>query len=247
MTLRAADSVDWSLHPLELTMLLERFGRDRLPYPLRSRLDAVTGSEVALHRDAADHRVDGLLDVDLELAVNILLTPTYRVEMLGRTDDGTALRSLTAVRGQSAVVLVQEPGPTADLGGTVHLGFTATSRAIRRSLSILPHTEPGSHRPITVQRTRSRHSVLDRVSTEPTADRFDRIFAPPRSGVGAVTVAPGPAIDNRPEYDAEGFFWIDVEGDGRYLVHSGDTVAARPAADDDIVDEIARLARAVVQ
>lgn len=247
MTLRTADSVDWSLHPLELTMLLERFGRDRLPYPLRSRIDADTGSEVALHRDAAARRIDELLDADLELAANTMLTPTYRVEMLGRCEDGTILRSLTAVRGTSAVVLVQDPGPNADVGGTVHVGFTATSRAIRRSLAVLPHVRPGSHRPIAVQRKRSRHSVLDRVSTEQSAEQFDLIFARPRSGVGAFTIAPGPAIDNRPEYDAEGFFWIDLQGDGRYLVHSGDAVAARPAADDDFIDEIARLARVVVR
>lgn len=72
------------------------------------------------------------------------------------------------------------------------------------------------------------------------AARIRRLLQRPRSGIGQILVAAG--SDPKPTGVLS---WIDLTGDGRYLVHASRHIDITPATPDTAVEWLRRLLRSV--
>jgi len=74
------------------------------------------------------------------------------------------------------------------------------------------------------------------VRSATTAARIRALLDLPRNGVGQVTVTTG--VDQPASSASRAFSWIDVSGDGRYLVRTESEVEIRPLSVADFTAEL---------
>lgn len=241
----AAIAGRWRFTALEFDLLWRLHGRDRLPYPMQFRGDAVT---VAAHdrarRDAA-RRIRTLLDEELHAALSVLLAPTVRVEVCGF--HGAALASVTrlhaGIGGEVGVVAQQLPGTDLDCGGEVLVSSGPAARVAEAVVAAVPATARGSGRGVTPRRAGASPAaglLLRQVGGRDREENLRTFFARPRTGVGEIGVHPGPAVDWRPTEDGSVVHWIDF-ADGRYLVRGGDEVEALPVSGEEFTAHLRTL------
>ncbi|MEH6794327.1 MAG: ESX secretion-associated protein EspG [Rhodococcus sp. (in: high G+C Gram-positive bacteria)] len=237
----------WTLQGIDFMMLCSRYGRDRLPYPLAVTMDVDTVDELRQLRQEASARIDALMNDELSTAVRTVVDPIVRVECRGETTDSphTGLRAHAAIRHDVAAVLTQQPGPDASCGGAVTIELTSPTRAPARVLGSLPADVAGRRPAARLEHATaaatSGGSHLSTATRAATADeQFRSFFDRPRSAVGEILVARGRTYDNRRDTDAVSFFWMDFEQDGRYLVHSAESIDIVPADTAGLASEIGR-------
>lgn len=237
----------WVFAGLEFRILMERHGRDRLPFPLQFRPTVDSAADYHRQRHEANVRVTGIFDDDLRRAVHALIEPEYRIEIVGHSRSSgraiaTKLRSHTAVRHDAGVVLVQQPGCDDATGGDVTVTLAAHHRAPALALAALPSCRAGTHPRIDVPRPvgGSDAGVLRNATRTTGEEQFDRLLARPRSSAGEILVCPGSSIDGRPEDSMTGFHWVDIADDGRYVILQGQTASLLPAADRELENEVRR-------
>ncbi|MDQ1179106.1 ESX secretion-associated protein EspG [Rhodococcus sp. SORGH_AS_0301] len=143
-----------------------------------------------------------------------------------------------------AVVVVQDPGPTSDTGGTVHVHAVPPERMTHTLTAALPHRRAGRVTPSSVSRddvVRVPSSHLHDSRGDTDRDRVIHILDGPREGLGEIVVGHG---GDGPLEAIAGRRWIDALGDGRYLVHATEVVTVLPATAQTIAtaldDEIRR-------
>ncbi|MGV8875697.1 MAG: ESX secretion-associated protein EspG [Rhodococcus sp. (in: high G+C Gram-positive bacteria)] len=237
----------WTMDCAAFVDLCTRFGRDRLPYPLVTTIDADTADELRRLRQDAAARVDALLDDNLEAAMRTIVEPIVRIECRGDTTDllyGT-VRSHAAVRHDVATVLTQQPGPDASSGGSVTIELLRPEDAPTRLLASMPSNAAGRLPAARLQRATTAAAsgaVLMSTATRGATDaeQFRAFFHRPRSAAGEIIVARGRTYDNRRDTDAVAFFWMDFERDGRYIVYSEDSIDIVPADTAGLASEIGR-------
>ncbi|MGB6274015.1 MAG: ESX secretion-associated protein EspG [Rhodococcus sp. (in: high G+C Gram-positive bacteria)] len=237
----------WTMPGIDFMMLCSRFGRDRLPYPLAVTIDVDTVDELRQLRLEASARIDAMMDEKLGAAVRTVVDPIARIECRGETTDSPfgIMRSHAAIRHDTAAVLTQQPGPDASSGGAVTIELTGPDRAPAVVLGSVPNIAAG-HRPAerlerALAAATSGGSHLSTATRGATADeRFRSFFDRPRSAVGEIIVACGKTYDNRRDTDAVSFFWMDFEQDGRYIVHSAESIDIVPADTAGLASEIGR-------
>ncbi|MFI6431401.1 ESX secretion-associated protein EspG [Rhodococcus oryzae] len=235
----------WRLTALEFTVLWERFGRDRLPYPFQFRGTAATDEEFRADRRAAAQRVVPMLDERLYEALVALAEPVVRIELCGFR--GAGLESMIRMHagiGQSvAAVAVQLPGPDLHAGADVLLASAPVAQVGTFVAQSIPAVAAGRRRGVSVPRSvaPASGSLMQSASRARGNEERDEFFRRPRTGLGEITVFAGPAYDNRPTGDGQGFHWMDFADDGRYLVRGSDIVSALPARGEDIAAEVQRL------
>lgn len=236
----------WRLTALEFTVLWERFGRDRLPYPFQFRGTAATDDEFQADRRAAAQKVVPMLDERMYEALVALAEPAVRVELCGfrgaRLD--SMIRMHAGVRESVAAVAVQLPGPDLHAGSDVLLASAPASQVGTFVAQSIPPVAAGRRRGVSVPRSvvpASGGSVMQSASRGQGNEERDEFFKRPRTGLGEITVFAGPAYDNRPTGDGQGFHWMDFAADGRYLVRGSDIVSAVPARGEDVAAEVQRL------
>ncbi|MGB2722825.1 MAG: ESX secretion-associated protein EspG [Rhodococcus sp. (in: high G+C Gram-positive bacteria)] len=237
----------WTMPGIDFMMLCGRFGRDRLPYPLAVTIDVDTVDELRQLRLEASARIDAMMDEKLGAAVRTVVDPIARIECRGETTDSPfgIMRSHAAIRHDTAAVLTQQPGPDASSGGAVTIELTGPDRAPAVVLGSVPNIAAG-HRPAerlerALAAATSGGSHLSTATRGATADeRFRSFFDRPRSAVGEIIVACGKTYDNRRDTDAVSFFWMDFEQDGRYIVHSAESIDIVPADTAGLASEIGR-------
>ncbi|WP_327114374.1 ESX secretion-associated protein EspG [Nocardia sp. NBC_01730] len=237
---------DWSFTALGFTVLWRAVDRDVLPYPLqyRSTAETVADYEAEWKSEAAGlHR---RFDEPMYGALRVLAEPEARVEVAG-LHGKDKLRVHAAVHYQHAVLLMQEPTPSPDRGGAVHMSLIDAAEVSRRVVDLLPDAPRGRGLGIEV----SRHE-LDaedegpyRVGAPPAPrEQAAQFFERPRATIAHVAVYAGPAWDNRPA-PARGFHVMDYP-DGRYLVRSGANIKAVPAGTTEIRIQLERVVQLTV-
>jgi hypothetical protein len=233
----------WTVRGMDFAMLCSRFGRDRLPYPLAVTVDVDTEDQLRRLRHEASARLDTLVDERLEAAIAAVIDPVVRIECRCDTHalGQSSVRIHAAVTHDLAVVLTQRPGP--DCSVTIDT-VTPTSAPVRIADSV-PTVQAGRRAADTLEHpctaTTSGGAILSTATRNATADeKFEAFFARPRSAVGEVIVARGATYDHRRDTDAVSFFWMDFDGDGRYLVRSHASIDVVPADHTRLVAEIGR-------
>ncbi|MFI8566273.1 ESX secretion-associated protein EspG [Rhodococcus sp. NPDC078407] len=236
---------DWTMDGIDFMMLCNKFGRDRLPYPLAVTLDVDTQDRYRFLCQEASARIDALMDDDLGAAVRTLVDPIVRIECRGDTRDPRrkTIRAHAAVRHDVAVVLTQQPGLDASSGGAVTIELTSPELAPTRVLESVPTATAGRRSTLRLERagaaTTSGGKHLSTATRGATADeQFRTFFHRARSAAGEIIVARGRTFDNRRDTDAVSFFWMDFERDGRYIVYSEDTIDIMPADTAGVASEI---------
>ncbi|MFC4125466.1 ESX secretion-associated protein EspG [Nocardia rhizosphaerae] len=232
--------MNWHLTPDQFALAWARTDGDRIPYPLAVRASARDTAERAAAQPALDTWCATGLDADLSAALRVLAKPEIRVEVCGSA--GTAVRMLGTVTGDVAVLAVQAPGSADDRGGTVHIQVGSTKRFAAQVFTRMPAHQPGTGPTLSAPAARVREDSRDLV-TAPVAGPSDaarvrKLLQRPRSGIGQILVGTGT------DHDLVGVLsWIDVTGDGRYLVHTARNVDIAPATPLFATDWLRRLLR----
>lgn len=235
----------WRFSGLEFEILWAAYGRDRLPYPLRFRPDALDVADLKRQRADAVETLLAAHSAELERALQVLLDPEVRIEAKGFGGRGAAdtYRLHGAIHSGAGATLVQLAGTAPDIGGDVVLGYCHANQVAAQAIAALPSVGAGARPPIEVRReeiTADRTRHVRRAYEISFAEQLDRIFKRERLGFGEITVYAGPAIDARPVF-GRGFWWMDYE-DGRYYVQTGDPIIVKPMDTITMAAEIDRLA-----
>ncbi|WP_278263287.1 ESX secretion-associated protein EspG [Nocardia sp. AG03] len=234
--------MNWHVTPDQFALAWARTDGDRVPYPLAVRASARDTAERAAQQPALDAWCARVLDADFSAALRVLADPEIRVEVCGRTT--SPVRMYGAVSADIAVLAVQEPGSADDRGGALHVQVGSTKRLAAQIFSRLPAQRPGAlpriGAPVAKVREDSRDMVTVPVSGPSDAARIRKLLQRPRTGIGQILVAAGR------DKDPSGVLsWIDVTGDGRYLVHTARQVDITPATAESSVDWLRHLLRNV--
>ncbi|MFE3541894.1 ESX secretion-associated protein EspG [Nocardia sp. NPDC059177] len=234
--------MNWHFTPDQFALAWARTDGDRIPYPLAVRASARDTLERAAQQPALDAWCARTVDADVSAALRVLAKPEIRVEVCGR--DTAPVRMLGAVSADIAVLAVQAPGSAEDRGDAVHVQVGSTKRFAAQVFSRLPGQRPGGLPRIgaTAAKVRedSRDLVTAPVAGPSDAARIRKLLQRPRTGIGQILVAAG--SDEKP---VGVLSWIDVAGDGRYLVHAAHHIDITPATADACVDWLRRLLRSV--
>ncbi len=241
----------WRFTGLEFEMLWTIAGRDRLPFPLQFRPVADHIDELNVQRRDAAKTLLPRVDQTLHRALTCLLDPVARVEVCGFDDvrSKRRVRVHAGARRGFGVVTRQLPGASDDVGADVVVSLCNPQDLAQHVVSALPQVAAGSMRPFAVRdselRKQSGGSVLRAPGDWSARERIDSFFERPRSCVAEITTFAGPTVDSRPTADGRAFFVMDFEGDGRYLVKTGETIQAAPTDSAEIAAELQRFVDAV--
>ncbi|WP_227996438.1 ESX secretion-associated protein EspG [Nocardia australiensis] len=230
--------MSWTLTPDQFALAWARTDGDRIPYPLAVRLSARDSVERAAQLPTLEQWCDRTLDADLEAALRLLGSSTVLIEIFGRAPDASAVRLvrvLGASSGNISVVAAQRAGATPERGGDIRLFVGGAKSLSARMVSMLPENTPGTTPRLTAPQDRvkedSRDLVTVPVSGPTVSARIRRMLSRPRAGIGQIVVSVRRANGELRPFGV--LCWIDVAGDGRYVVRTG--------ADVDIVPVTAEL------
>lgn len=237
----------WRFSGLEFRVLWEKFGRDRLPYPLHHRPSATTRDGLDRQWRAAAARCGPRVTEDLYGRLAVLAEPDTRIEVCGfaRGDHPADVRMHAGIRGVRATLAVQLPGTDPDSGGDVLVRGMDAARLPAAIASTLPPVPAGAHDPVRFRRSdlhsERRGPVLSPAGTVGRRGQALAVLGRPRAGIGEITVFAGASYDRRPTGDGAGIHWIDVAGDGRYSLAEREDVVVAPASEPALAAEIERL------
>ncbi|WP_459549572.1 ESX secretion-associated protein EspG [Nocardia sp. X0981] len=239
----------WRLDGEMFVQAVNAFGRDRLPYPIRvlplgPTETPPTADEYERVRVSAAQRLSRLADERLFTALRTLLEPQARIEVHGIYDRGFArvVRVHAGLAGESATVAIQQPGPTKEYGGDIHLISLPVHELAAYVVSSLPRCAPGRYATVRGSRADIGRAEYTRHPTRVSrTEEINRIIRRPRSGIGEIGVFAGPAIDARPTGNPNGFHWMDyLPDDGRYLLvnHSREDFTLAPGTPQELTHRL---------
>lgn len=220
--------MSWSFTPDEFAHIWRETDLDRHPFPIRILESPGTEAQArALHRELGERLPSGG-DPDLSACLRILARPHTRVVAIGGGHTpGSEIRALGVAVYDHAVLAVQDSGPSPDFGGHVHISIGHTAKLGARIAALLPDTPPGRE----PARTASAAAVRDEetvIAADPVAPRIRRLLLKPHTAEGHIRIEPRLDRENPPA--PVYYTWLDVAGDGRYLIRAGDQVHLAPAS-----------------
>ncbi|QIS18623.1 ESX secretion-associated protein EspG [Nocardia terpenica] len=222
----------WTFAPDEFAHIWRETDTDRHPFPIRILESPRTEDQAATLRKTLEVRLPLGADPDLSACLRILARPHTRVIAVGgKHAPGSEIRAVGAVVYDHAVLAVQEPGGSADFGGRVHISIGHTTKLGARIAALLPDTPPGKE----PARTAPADAVRDEETvmvTQPLAPRIRRLLLKPHTAEGHIRIES--ALDRRNPPAPVYYTWIDVAGDGRYLIRAGEEVHVVPASGPQI-------------
>ncbi|WP_241665854.1 ESX secretion-associated protein EspG [Prescottella subtropica] len=232
----------WRFTAAEFHTLWTRLGRDRLPYPLRYTPTGFFEDDLDDQSRAAVAAVLPRVTEDLHRRLTVLAEPDIRIEVAGYTDldghDEEPVRMHAGIRGGVGVLAVQ----TGD--GDVHLSGVVAAAIPAEIASSLPRFAAGTRPALRFRRDEFDSGdgrLLTSVGSVGGRDAARVLLTRRRAGVGEITVFAGAAYDSRPTTDGASLHWVDVAGDGRYLLHGDPDVTVEPVTEARTTDRIARL------
>lgn len=233
--------INWQLGAAHFGALWYETGLDRYPFPF----DIASGFEWQVDAERYEREVRaafaGPEHERLHAAVRVLAHPDVHVAVTGRTVDGVRIRVIAAQADRFAAIAVQRPGTDDAHGGDVVLGFGSVDRLAGAIIGVLPQNA-GGHKEF--QRSSAESSsgslgFLTSASATRPAPRLEQELAAGHAGHGAVRVWAGPRYGRQLEVGR--LRWIDIAGDGRYLIGPGDRDRARPGGPDRLTTALGKL------
>ncbi len=224
--------VSWSFTPDEFAHIWRETDLDRYPFPIRILETPRTEQEAATLRRTLAERMPLGLDPDLSACLRILARPHTRVVAIGGAHDpGSQIRALGAAVYDHAVLAVQDTGSSPDFGGQVHISIGHSGKLGARIAALLPEA-PAGHEPArsaTAAAVRDEETVI---AGDRLAARIRRLLLKPHSAEGQIRIEP--RLDRPTPPPPVYYTWIDVAGDGRYLIRAGEQVHLTPASSQQI-------------
>ncbi|RMI30826.1 ESX secretion-associated protein EspG [Nocardia stercoris] len=218
----------WVLAPAEFARVWTiETGMQRQPYPMN-----VAAAELPADLPATDgpRRHTRFADPELSAALALCSRPDSTVATVygERRRTGTPERILAvgSVVGRNAAVLVANTD-------AVHVIGCQAKELASTLVEIIGSAPAGQHATM----RQHQDSLLDPdVPVPDSGDRFRRLLRAPvdTRGVVTVTVAPGHPTTQTTSHRT----WLDVRGDGRYLLTTAAAFTLAPVADQDFADHL---------
>ncbi|WP_054813536.1 ESX secretion-associated protein EspG [Nocardia arizonensis] len=221
----------WTFTPDEFAHVWRETEVDRHPYPLRILETPRTEDAAEKLRAALAERLPRGGDPDLTACLRILAEPHTRVVAIGGAHEpGSEIRLLACTVFDRAVLAVQEPGTRPDFGGTVRISIGHSAKLGARVAALLPKAPAGRY----PARTADAETVRDSetVARVPAAAPIRKLLLKPHTAEGHIRIEP--RLDRSEPTPPIHYTWIDVAGDGRYLIKAGDMVHVVPASVEQI-------------
>jgi hypothetical protein len=248
--------VNWRLSPDEFRHVWGETDLDTPPEPLEVWSSYRMRDEAERAHAAIRAQYPPGADVDLSAALRILAAPDTRVCVVGgRLDGVNAVRVVGAAVRHDAALAVQEPGPTPDHGGAVHLWLGKRASLAGMVAGAFPPA-PGGRVPALTAAARDlddeRRPVTVRVAAMPTRRQSDpaaemrRLLAQPAVAQGAVRIETRRDAERPPA--PVYLSWRDVARDGRYLISpNAHEVRLVPGSRDGIAHYLDRYLNPALQ
>lgn len=234
---------NWRLRPELFDALWAGTGQDRTPYPLRivsahPGLNAYVAEQNRIREAFAGAEHD-----DVRSALDVLAEPEVYVEVSGSTADETPIRIIGAQHRQWVVIASQLPGRAPQIGGDVVIGAGAAGRLGAQLIGLIPQNAAGRRR---FQRRDAEDAhfsqgILQEVNRVAPAPRLESAVQKGYAGRGKIRVFRGPRYGSG--RDVGVMQWIDIAGDGRYVIGPHDPAAAHPAGPEQLVSSLDTLIR----
>ncbi|KAA0024991.1 ESX secretion-associated protein EspG [Antrihabitans cavernicola] len=230
----------WTFTPDEFMHVWAETDLDRYPHPLRlmSAYRLLSDFEVAKQEIAG--RLRHGHDSDLSVALRIMAIAETRITITG--EEGIPpqdIRMLGGSIGSMGVVVRQCPGPT----GAVTIVLGPADEVPSRMVDALTSRPKGRLAPMTETFDRVRDSqapvMASAAANKSAGMQIRRLLKSPRDCTGRVVVTRH-ANAGTPS-PIEYISWMDIAGDGRYLIRQSSEIEVVPCSDDYLVTELARL------
>ena len=221
----------WTFTPDEFAFVWRETGLDRFPSPLEIITTARTEDAAAQQVKEAKRKFPPRENPELSVALHVAAHPSTYVKIVNEP-----IRIAGSALNGTAVVLVQADN-------MIHVSLTRETELTKAVTDAVPNQNPGRSAAMSA----SSAKILGEGPTEVLVDSSRRSVIGPmrallqaaRSGEGHVAVHR--FADNefppKPRY----LSWIDVAGDGRYLVRNGTEIGIAPATRADLQTEIDKL------
>lgn len=226
----------WTFTPDEFAHVWRETEVDRHPYPLRILETPRTEDEADALRATLNERLPPGRDPDLSACLRILAKPQTRIVAIGGAHaPGTEIRMLAGAIFDHAVLALQEPGASPDIGGHVRLSIGHSSKLGSRIAALLPRAPAGREpaRSAPVEAIQDQEVV---VAPQPAAPPIRRLLLKPHTAGGHIRIEP--RLDRPEPSPSIHYTWIDVKGDGRYLIKAGTTVHIVPASAEQLAAQL---------
>ncbi|RJO69856.1 ESX secretion-associated protein EspG [Nocardia panacis] len=228
--------MSWTFTPDEFAHVWRETDTDRHPYPIRVLETPRTDTEAEKLRAHLSQRLPLGADPDLSACLRILSAPHTRIIAVGGGHrPGSELRLLACAIFDHAVLAVQEPGRSPDYGGQVRISIGHAGKLGARIAAALPNT-PAGREPARAARAGDVRDEETMAPAQRGAQLIRRLLLKPHTAEGHIRVesrldqsAPPPPVH---------YTWIDVKGDGRYLIRAGAEVHIVPAAAEQIAQQL---------
>ncbi|MGW4366801.1 ESX secretion-associated protein EspG [Nocardia takedensis] len=225
----------WTFTPDEFAHVWRETEVDRHPYPLRVLETPRTEDAADRLRARLAERLPRGGDPDLTACLRILAEPHTRIVAIGGAHTpGSEIRLLACTVFDRAVLAVQEPGTRPDFGGAVRISIGHSGKLGARIAGLLPKAPAGRY----PARTAESAAVRDEetVAPRPGAAPIRRLLLKPHTAEGHIRIEP--RLDRAEQTPPIHYTWIDVAGDGRYLIKAGEMVHVVPASLEQIAGQL---------
>jgi len=223
--------VGWTFTPDEFAHVWRETELDRHPYPLRILESPRTEDAAEKLRIRLAERLPRGGDPDLTACLRILTAPQTRIVAIGGAHTpGSEIRLLACAVFDRAVLAVQEPGSRPDFGGTVRISIGHSNKLGARIATLLPKAPAGRQPARTAETAAVRDS--EAVAPRPAVTPIRRLLLKPHTAEGHIRIEA--RLDHTDPAPPIHYTWIDVAGDGRYLIKAGDMVHVVPASSEQI-------------
>lgn len=232
---------NWQLRGDQFGALWDASGQDRPPFPLSPMSSARTWGAFEYEQRRIQEAFAGQDRDSVRLAVRVLAEPEVFVEISGETVEKTPIRIIGAQLQRWCAIAVQEPGSTPAAGGDVVLGAGITTDLAALLVGQIPQNAAGKRtfaRNDVTEDDYFSQNILRSAGAAGAAPKLEDAMRAGYAGRGTIRVCQGPR-HTRGEVGV--IRWLDIAGDGRYMIGPRDPDAAVPADSQLVVQTLASL------
>ncbi|MCU1648378.1 MAG: secretion-associated protein EspG [Nocardia sp.] len=223
--------MDWIVAPEELADRWTTVDSHSYPYPL----------SVQTRRPADRTSARRFAHPEFDVALGVLVEPELRITVEGEHPDSPhTVRMLGCVGNGAGALAVQTCNAASDHAGAVHIWFGDSTQLAGRIAYALPLVHGGREQPCTVPAAELRRGCapVEAALGAGDIDLARRLLCATRIAEGHLCIESGPAAAESAPCML--MAWIDVAGDGRYLMHSDQDVRIIPGSPAAVSRELDR-------